>query len=62
MKQIFNFFIKKHLMEKERFVLMPYFKGDFFDVDCIASKGKLLDFSIRKEITKINFFFILLVM
>ena len=37
---------------------MPYFKGDFFDVDCIASKGKLLDFQSKKEIIKINFFFI----
>ena len=36
---------------------MPYFKGDFFDVDCIASKVNFWIFQSEKEITKINFFF-----
>ncbi len=50
-------FHKKTFNGKEKFVLMPYFKGDFFDVDCIASKGKLLDFSIRKRNNKNQFLF-----
>ena len=50
-------FHKKTFNGKERFVLMPYFKGDFFDVDCIASEGKLLDFSIRKRNNKNQFLF-----
>ena len=48
---------KKTFNKKSKYVLMPYFKGDFFDVDCIADKGKLLDFSIRKRNNKNQFLF-----
>ena len=50
-------FHKKTFNNKKKFVLMPYFDGDFFDVDCIASKGNLLEFSIRKRNNKNQFLF-----
>ena len=36
---------------------MPYFEGDFFDVDFISDNGNLLDFSIRKRNNKNQFLF-----
>lgn len=50
-------FHKKTFNNKKKFVLMPYFNGDFFDVDCIASKGNLLEFAIRKRNNKNQFLF-----
>ena len=50
-------FHKNKFKQKEKYVLMPYFEGDFFDVDCIVAKGKLLDFSIRKRNNKNQFLF-----
>jgi hypothetical protein len=50
-------FHKKTLNKKEKFVLMPYFDGDFFDVDCIARDGQLLDIAIRKRNNQNQFLF-----
>ncbi len=50
-------FHKKTFKQKKNFVLMPYFDGDFFDVDCISKNGNLLDFSVRKRNNKNQFLF-----
>ncbi len=50
-------FHKNTFKQKKKFVLMPYFEGDFFDVDCISDNGNLLDFSIRKRNNKNQFLF-----
>ena len=44
--------IKLRLGSLDNFLLMPFYDGDTFDVDCVANKGKLVNISIRKRIYK----------
>jgi hypothetical protein len=42
--------IKLRLGSLDNFLLMPYYEGDTFDVDCVANRGKLVNISIRKRV------------
>ena len=42
--------IKLKLGSLDNFLLMPFYDGDTFDVDCVANRGKLVNISIRRRI------------
>ena len=42
--------IKLKLGSLDDFLLMPFYDGDTFDVDCVANRGKLVNISIRRRI------------
>lgn len=42
--------IKLKLGSLDSFLLMPFYDGDTFDVDCVANRGKLVNISIRRRI------------
>ena len=42
--------IKLKLDSLDDFLLMPFYDGDTFDVDCVANRGKLVNISIRRRI------------
>ena len=42
--------IKLRLGSLDNFLLMPFYSGDTFDVDCVCDKGNLINCSIRKRI------------
>ncbi len=42
--------IKLRLGSLDNFLLMPFYNGNTFDVDCVCDKGKLINISIRKRI------------
>ena len=43
--------------KKNYCILMPFYNGDLFDIDCIAQNGKLKEFAIRKRQIKNRFMF-----
>ena len=51
LKQVYSF------PKKGYCILMPYYAGDMFDVDCIAQDGKIKEFSIRKREIKNRFMY-----
>ena len=49
LKQVYSF------PKKGYCILMPFYAGDMFDVDCIAQDGKIKEFAIRKREIKNRF-------
>ena len=43
--------------KKNEFILMPYYNGEMYDVDCIAENGKINEFCIRLREIKNRFMF-----
>ena len=50
--------LKRYLnFKKYEYVLMPYYNGEIYDVDCIALNGVIKDFAIRKRQVKNRFLY-----
>ncbi len=47
----------KIFKKKHEYILMPYFKGNIYDVDCIAEKGRIKEFCIRLREIRNRFMF-----
>ena len=43
--------------KKKEFIMMPFYKGNIYDIDCIANNGKILHLSIRLREIKNRFMF-----
>ncbi len=54
----FKMLKKMNIFEKKtKFILMPFYNGKMYDVDCIAHKGKIKEFSIRERECQNRFIF-----
>mgnify|MGYP001194873584 CR=1 FL=1 len=50
--------LKKYLnFKKYEYVLMPYYNGEIYDIDCIALNGVIKEFAIRKRQIKNRFLY-----
>ena len=48
---------KKILSKKNQFIIMPFYEGKIYDIDCIAKKGKIEELAIRLREIKNRFMF-----
>ena len=48
---------KKILNKKNQYIMMPFYEGKIYDIDCIAKKGKIKEFAIRLREIKNRFMF-----
>ena len=50
--------IKENIFQKKKeFIMMPFYKGNIYDIDCVANKGKILHISIRLREIRNRFMF-----
>jgi glutathione synthase/RimK-type ligase-like ATP-grasp enzyme len=48
---------KSNIFKKNSFILMPFYNGNIYDIDCIAENGKIKEFCIRLREIKNRFMF-----